>query len=389
VQKCAAKVRCAGLSDFRCTCANVRFHETTPPFATSRRPAYAGPMLIDRIIASDAVLNQAYKWLCHRRKDYGANADVWNFRRNWQSEKARLRADLIAGCYRFDVLDRVTLKDGSIISLWSSRDALVLKAMTLCLEAVLPVSTTCTHIRGHGGAKEAIRQVHASLPKNTHVFRTDVKSYYASIDHFLLLDRLAEHVADRAAINLLSQYMRRTICDGGNFVDIERGISLGCPLSPLMATFFLNELDQAFEQSEVFYIRFMDDILILAPTRWKLCRSVATLNGVLSELRLEKHPDKTYIGRIARGFDYLGYHFVDGALRAAHKTTRKMYETAVRLYEQKGHRDNPTPLGQYLTRWNAWFRGGLSGIELRGAFLPALEGGDAPESGEKKQPASR
>jgi hypothetical protein len=56
-----------------------------------------------------------------------------------------------------------------------------------------------------------------------------------------------------------------------------------------------------------------------------------------------------------------------------HATTRKMYETAARLYEQKGHRTKPTPLGQYLTRWNAWFRSGLSGIELRGAFLPALE----------------
>lgn len=65
-----------------------------------------------------------------------------------------------------------------------------------------------------------------------------------------------------------------------------------------------------------------------------------------------------------------------------------MYETAVRLYEQKGHRDKPTPLGQYITRWNAWFRGGQSGIELRGAFLPALEGGDATEGGKKQQTAS-
>ena len=26
-------------------------------------------------------------------------------------------------------------------------------------------------------------------------------------------------------------------------------------------------------------------------------------------LNLEKHPDKTFIGRIERGFDFLGYHF--------------------------------------------------------------------------------
>jgi RNA-directed DNA polymerase len=333
-------------------------------------------MLIDRI-ASDAVLEEAFAWLCHRRKAYHPNADVWSFRRNWQVEKVRLKAALVSGGYRFDVLERIALKDGSSIDLWSSRDALVLKAMTLCLERTLPILPSCTHIRGHGGAKEAVRQVHSHLPQHAYVLRTDVKSYYASVDHHLLLDRLDAYVSDRAVMNLLSQYMRRCICDGGNFLDIERGISLGCPLSPLMAAFFLHELDQEFEHGDVFYVRFMDDILILAPSRWKLRRAVATLNTVLTRLRLQKHPDKTFIGRIVKGFDFLGYHFVDGVLRAAHATTRKMYETAARLYEQKGRRTKPTPLGQYLTRWNAWFRSGLRGIELRGAFLPALEYGNA------------
>jgi hypothetical protein len=187
---------------------------------------------------------------------------------------------------------------------------------------------------------------------------------------------LDAYISNRAVVNLLSQYMRRCICDGGNFLEIERGISLGCPLSPLMAAFFLHELDQAFEHG----VRFMDDILILAPSRWKLRRAVATLNTVLTRLRLQKHPAKTFIGKLAKGFDFLGYHFVDGVLCAAHATTRKMYETAARLYEQKGHRTKPTPLGQYLTRWNAWFRSGLSGIKLRGVFLPALECGDARQA---------
>lgn len=37
-------------------------------------------MLLARI-ASDAVLDDAYEWLCHRRRDYPADADVWSFRR--------------------------------------------------------------------------------------------------------------------------------------------------------------------------------------------------------------------------------------------------------------------------------------------------------------------
>ena len=48
---------------------------------------------------------------------------------------------------------------------------------------------------------------------------------------------------------------------------------------------------------------------MLAPTRWKLKEAVRVLNQTLQELKLEKHPDKTYIGKIERGFDVLGYHF--------------------------------------------------------------------------------
>ncbi len=42
----------------------------------------------------------------------------------------------------------------------------------------------------------------------------------------------------------------------------------------------------------------MDDILVLAPTRWKLRRAVRVLNQVLSPLELEKHPEKTFIGKV-------------------------------------------------------------------------------------------
>jgi hypothetical protein len=50
----------------------------------------------------------------------------------------------------------------------------------------------------------------------------------------------------------------------------------------------------------------MDDILVLTPTRWRLRKAV---NQVLSSLCLLKHPDKTFVGKTERGFDFLGYHF--------------------------------------------------------------------------------
>ncbi len=38
-------------------------------------------------IASDAVLEEAYAWLCERRKDYSSNDDVWDLRRRWAEIK--------------------------------------------------------------------------------------------------------------------------------------------------------------------------------------------------------------------------------------------------------------------------------------------------------------
>jgi hypothetical protein len=70
---------------------------------------------------------------------------------------------------------------------------------------------------------------------NSFVFRTDVKSYYASIDHEILIGILAEHVADSSVLDLLRQYIRHPIYEGGLYEDVERGISLGCPLSSLPA----------------------------------------------------------------------------------------------------------------------------------------------------------
>ncbi len=99
--------------------------------------------------------------------------------------------------------------------------------------------------------------------------------------------------------------MRRTAEQGGWIWEHERGISLGCLLSLLMGAFFLHELDRRMERSGVFYVRFMDDIVVLAPSRWKLRRAVKAVNEVLGGLRLEKHPNKTFIGRIEKGFDFL------------------------------------------------------------------------------------
>ncbi len=115
-------------------------------------------------LASDIVLDAAYAWLCWRRRRYPADADVWAFRARWPQERARLQAELRQG-YRFSPQQRVRRCSGEAVDLWCARDALVLKALALVLAPHLPLSARCSHLKGHGGAKGAIRQVWAHLPR--------------------------------------------------------------------------------------------------------------------------------------------------------------------------------------------------------------------------------
>jgi hypothetical protein len=183
----------------------------------------------------------------------------------------------------------------------------------------------------------------------------------------LLLDQLAVYITDRRVLNLVGQYLRRTAERGGAFWEYKKGISLGCPLSPLIGAFFLNRLDSALEKLGLFYVRFMDDILVLAPTRWKLRGAVKAVNQVLECLGLDKHPEKTFIGRVERGFDFLGYHFSTAGLSVAKQTVINLIQKASQLYEQAGgHATGATLAEIYARRWLAWVNGGFASESNKG-----------------------
>lgn len=92
----------------------------------------------------------------------------------------------------------------------------------------------------------------------------------------------------------------------GSYQDVEWGISRGCPIWPLTEALYLKQLDDLMSKTRVFYARFMDDWVILAPTRWKLRLVIKRVNQIVAALKVKQHPDKTFVGRIARGFDFLG-----------------------------------------------------------------------------------
>jgi len=118
------------------------------------------------------------------------------------------------------------------------------------------------------------------LPKYTFFCKTDVHFYYDSINHYILLMKLHDCVKDRTIINYVWQFLNRCVEWGGLYQDINRGIPRGASLSPLLGAFYLLELDRKMAEMDIKYFRYMDDILILAPTRWKFKKAIRRRNAM-------------------------------------------------------------------------------------------------------------
>ena len=82
-----------------------------------------------------------------------------------------------------------------------------------------------------------------------------------------------------------------------------------------------------------------------------------SINSGEGQIEIINGSDKTFIGRIEKGFDFLGYHFSPEGLSMAEKTIEKFLARAVRLYEQEREKPCGSPqLGLYVRRWERWAR---------------------------------
>ena len=76
-------------------------------------------------------------------------------------------------------------------------------------------------------------------------------------------------------------------------------------------------------------------------TRWQLRCAVRLINNQLSQLKLSKAPDKTCIGKISKGFDFLGCRNDGAMLKLAVKTLHNTAQIWQQLYEQARKKPKP------------------------------------------------
>jgi RNA-directed DNA polymerase len=250
--------------------------------------------------------------------------------------------------------------EGMCFVRWELRSLELLRQVKGQLGAALKphLSRCCAHLKGHGGAKGAIRRAERAAGRFPFVARFDIRSYYQSIDHAVLLDQLQTAGVDSSLLAIVRDYL-------GLPDEQQRGKSMvaGGAISPLLAALYLLPLDRLMQRYRthhgIFYQRFMDDFVIFAPTRHKLRAALRGMYRILDRLKLTVHPDKRYIGTTKRGFDFLGYRLHPGRkLRASRQSLDRLLQRARRLHEQGADSGR---LRQYVQRWYAWLHGGLYG----------------------------
>ncbi|MGP3004282.1 reverse transcriptase domain-containing protein [Serratia bockelmannii] len=250
---------------------------------------------------------------------------------------------------------------GECVALWSSTDALVIRCLTQWLYARLPVHRACEHVRGHGGGRASVTRVHRLLRTGRfpYVCRTDIRQYYANIDKARLLAQLREYVTDVHLLTLMTQVIHYSVETGGVFHTPTKGIARGSALSPLLGAFHL-ALDCAMAANpHIKYVRYMDDFLIFSRTRWHLRKAVKQLNHALASFGFEQHPDKTFIGHVDKGFDWMGFWFTpSGCTAVAPRAFANHARKYLRLYEQtRRYRSASETIRRvvgYQLKWSRW-----------------------------------
>ncbi|WP_413507991.1 reverse transcriptase domain-containing protein [Serratia proteamaculans] len=306
----------------------------------------------------------AWQWLCQRRRHAPPNADVWHLRYHWQRLSGPLYEQVLAGEYRL-VAMQVHRNAGQSWVQWCAQDALVLKWAALQAEYQLPRHARCVHLKGHGGGRQSVAEVWQALSGGDYgfVYRTDIRGYYRHIRKQQLLSQVKWHIADPVLIGLIEQYLYYSVEDGGEFHTPEQGICRGCALSPLLGASLLHHVDRYFHAQEgTFYVRYMDDFLVFTRTRWQLRRSVKRLHEFFNLGGFEAHPDKTQLGRIEHGFDWLGVWFTPTGTTIAPRALENHRARCTRLYEQARRQglsvtETAVRVRAYKARWNTWKEG--------------------------------
>ncbi len=166
-------------------------------------------------------------------------------------------------------------------------------------------------------------QLASAVGSKDWVLDLDVRAFFDSVPHDLLLKAVAHHTDERWVLLYIERWLKAPMqMADGTLVAREKGTPQGSPISPLLANLFMHYafdrwMDREHPGSP--FERYADDVVIHCDTEAQARDLRAALAERLGSLGLELHPEKTKVvyckDTNRRGdfehtsFDFLGYTF--------------------------------------------------------------------------------
>jgi RNA-directed DNA polymerase len=235
----------------------------------------------------------------------------------------RLREELVQQSYRPQRARKVEIpKEGGkvrLLSIPTIRDRVVQGALKLILEPIFEADFQGGSFgyRPKKSAHAAIRRVTDAIASGkTYVIDLDLRTYFDTVRHHVVLEKVAQRVRDDEVLWLLRLILKASG---------KQGVPQGGVISPLLSNLYLNEVDKMLEKAKettrqgqrerIEYARFADDLVILVDSdpRWRWLRGALErrLREELAKLQVEVNEDKSGRVDLAQGesFGFLGFEF--------------------------------------------------------------------------------
>jgi RNA-directed DNA polymerase len=291
-----------------------------------------------------------------------------------------LHEQLKTGTFQPQAVKRVNIPKASggtrPLGIPTIKDRVVQMAIKLVIE---PIFEHTFRDSSHGfrperGCKDALREVDTWLKAGYHwVVDADIKGYFDTISHELMMSKVEQHIADKRLLSLLEAYLKQDIMADGESWRATQGTPQGAVLSPLLANIYLNELDHLIgEQYRM--VRYADDFVILTTSEAEAEQALITVREWMASHYLELHPEKTRIVNETddpNGFDFLGYTFKKD-MRLVRKKSLTAMRDKIRLHTRRSQGVGITTV---IDRLNPILRGWFNYFKhVKKGELKAMDG---------------
>ena len=130
----------------------------------------------------------------------------------------------------------------------------------------------------------------------THAVALDLSKYFDTLNHEKLLNLLRRDIKDERVIKWIKRYLKSGVMENGVVMETEEGSPQGGNISPLLANIYLNEFDQEYEKRGVKFVRYADDIVLLAKSDRAAKRLLETSTKYLEgTLKLKVNQEKSRV----------------------------------------------------------------------------------------------